>query len=275
VNLRIKFRLLAALVGLSTGVFASDLAILHNGFSIRHERREVRGNMTRLYTGASNVSYVDVATSDIERFEKDESPVPTASPIPESSAGTTGTSVATTATAASSLKAAQPLNLDQVVKEASGKHSIDPDFINSVIHAESGFNTRAVSPKGAQGLMQLMPGTASNLGVNNAFDATANVDGGTRYLRSLLEKYNYDVPKALAAYNAGPHRVDQYHGVPPYLETRAYVARIIREYNKKKLAEQKAAAAPRKSNPKVQSTNRTTESVRSTVPGSAVAGGSR
>jgi soluble lytic murein transglycosylase-like protein len=101
------------------------------------------------------------------------------------------------------------------------------------------------------------------------------VDGGTRYLRSLLEKYNYDVPKALAAYNAGPHRVDQYHGVPPYLETRAYVARIIREYNKKKLAEQKAAAAPRKSNPKVQSTNRTTESVRSTVPGSAVAGGSR
>ena len=106
-SLRIKFRLLAALVGLSTGVFASDLAILHNGFSIRHERREVRGNMTRLYTGASNVSYVDVATSDIEHFEKDDSPVPTASPIPESSAGTTGTSVATTATATSSLK---PLN---------------------------------------------------------------------------------------------------------------------------------------------------------------------
>ena len=135
-----------------------------------------------------------------------------------------------------------------MVKEASGKHSIDPDFINSVIHAESGFNTRAVSPKGAQGLMQLMPGTASNMGVDNAFDATANVDGGTRYLRSLLEKYNYDVPKALAAYNAGPHRVDQYHGVPPYLETRAYVARIIREYNKKKLAEQKAAAAPQRAN---------------------------
>jgi hypothetical protein len=270
-----KFRLLAALVGLSTGVFASDLAILHNGFSIRHERREVRGNMTRLYTGPSDVSYVDVASSDIEHFEKDDSPVPTASPIAENSAASAGTSVATTGTAASSLKAAQPVNLDQVVKDASGKHSIDPDFINSVIHAESGFNTRAVSPKGAQGLMQLMPGTASNLGVNNAFDATANVDGGTRYLRSLLEKYKYDVPKALAAYNAGPHRVDQYHGVPPYLETRAYVARIIREYNKKKLAEQKAAAAPRKSKPKIQSSNRTTEAVRSTVPGSAVAGGSR
>lgn len=275
-SLRIKFRLLAALVGLSTGVFASDLAILHNGFSIRHERREVRGNMTRLYTGSSNVSYVDVATSDIERFEKDDSPLSTVSPMPESSAASAGTSVATTGSAASSLKAAQPVNLDQVVKDASGKHFIDPDFISSVIHAESGFNTRAVSPKGAQGLMQLMPGTASNLGVNNAFDPTANVDGGTRYLRSLLEKYNYDVPKALAAYNAGPHRVDQYHGVPPYLETRAYVARIIREYNKKKLAEQKAAAAaPRKGKPKIQLSNRTTEAVRSMVPGGAAAAGSR
>jgi len=102
-----------------------------------------------------------------------------------------------------------------------------------VIRAESGFNVRAVSPKGAQGLMQLMPQTASQLGVHNAFDPQANVEGGTRYLRELLERYNFDLIKALAAYNAGPQRVEQYGGVPPYYETKAYVARIVRDYNKK------------------------------------------
>jgi soluble lytic murein transglycosylase-like protein len=108
--------------------------------------------------------------------------------------------------------------------------------VNSVIRAESGFNVRAVSPKGAQGLMQLMPQTASELGVHNAFDPQANVEGGTRYLRELLERYDFDLVKALAAYNAGPQRVEQYGGVPPYYETKAYVARIVRDFNKKKLA---------------------------------------
>ena len=98
---------------------------------------------------------------------------------------------------------------------------LDPDLVNSVIKAESGFNVRAVSPKGAQGLMQLMPGTASQLGVPNAFDPQANVEGGREYLRELLERYNFDLVKALAAYNAGPQRVEQYGGVPPYYETRA------------------------------------------------------
>ena len=87
-----------------------------------------------------------------------------------------------------------------------------------------------------------MPRTASDLGVQNAFDTASNVDGGTRYLRELLDRYHYDLAKALAAYNAGPLRVDQYHGVPPYRETRAYVARIIREYNRIKLAQQAIAS---------------------------------
>ena len=89
--------------------------------------------------------------------------------------------------------------------------------------------------------MQLMPETASKLGVANSFDPRANVEGGTSYLSELLERYNYDVVKALAAYNAGPGRVEQYRGVPPYYETRVYVAKIVRDYNRKKLAQRKAA----------------------------------
>ena len=117
------------------------------------------------------------------------------------------------------------MDLQEVVNSASGRYRLDPDLVNSVIKAESGFNVHAVSPKGAQGLMQLMPGTASQLGVPNAFDPQANVEGGTKYLRELLERYNFDLVKALAAYNAGPQRVEQFGGVPPYYETRAYVAR--------------------------------------------------
>jgi soluble lytic murein transglycosylase-like protein len=144
--------------------------------------------------------------------------------------------------------------LNNMVTGAGERHQIDPDFINSVIRAESGFHSNAVSKKGAQGLMQLMPGTASQLGVENPFDPNSNVEGGTKYLRELLEKYNYDPVKALAAYNAGSKRVDKYHGVPPYYETQAYIARIIRDYNRQKIAEnpalgRKAKVAPKRAAP--------------------------
>jgi soluble lytic murein transglycosylase-like protein len=147
----------------------------------------------------------------------------------------------------------RPIDLNEVIRSASGTYRLDPDLVNSVIRAESGFNVRAVSPKGAQGLMQLMPGTASQLGVRNAFDPQANVEGGTRYLRELLERYDFDLIKALAAYNAGPHRVEQYGGVPPYYETKAYVARIVRDFNKKKLAEQNATPSSTKKKPGTKS----------------------
>jgi membrane-bound lytic murein transglycosylase MltF len=103
--------------------------------------------------------------------------------------------------------------------------------------------------------MQLMPGTASKLGVPNAFDAQANVEGGTRYLRELLERYDFDLIKALAAYNAGPRRVEQYGGLPPYYETHAYVARIVKDFNRKKLAQKNAARQASPATAKTSSRN--------------------
>lgn len=196
---------------------ASDLAVLRNGFTIRHERREVLGNSTRLYLGADTAGYIDVPTTEIVSFEKDPTPPP-AAPAPK------------------------PQDMASVIGSASDHTNLDPALINSVIRAESGFNPKAVSRKGAVGLMQLMPGTASQLGVKNPFDPSANVEGGSRYLRELLDRYNLDLVKALAAYNAGPQRVQQFGGVPPYYETQAYVARIIRDFNRQKQAEKKAVA---------------------------------
>lgn len=200
--------------------FAGEIAVLSNGFSIRHDHRAVLDSqVTRLYLSSGNDSYVDIPTASIVRFDKDN-----AAPRRAEAADPGGQDV------------------NAAVSAASTRHQIDSDFITSVIHAESRFNPHAVSPKGAQGLMQLMPGTASKLGVENPFDPAANVDGGTHYLRELLDYYHGDMAKTLAAYNAGPQRVAQYHGVPPYRETHAYVAKVIREFNRKKVAEQRAQA---------------------------------
>jgi hypothetical protein len=208
---------------------AADLAILRNGFSIRHEHRLAMGAMTRLFFGADDSSFTDVPTAEITGYEKDLS-LPRPAPVDSPASILSHSEPAISAPA-----------LHQVVNSASAAYHLDPDLVNSVIHAESGFNSHAVSPKGARGLMQLMPGTANQLGVNNAFDPQSNVRGGSRYLRELLERYNFDLVKALAAYNAGPERVEQYRGVPPFRETRAYVARIVHEYNTKKIAQEKEA----------------------------------
>ena len=165
-----------------------------------------------------------------------------------------------------------PADLNKVVNSAGEAYHLDPDLLNSVIHAESGFNSRAVSPKGARGLMQLMPSTANNLGVSNPFDAQQNVGGGSRYLRELLERYNFDLVKALAAYNAGPERVEQYHGVPPYRETRAYVARIIKEYNRKIAEQEKAEAlAKKKAEPQAKTAAAKSASAKPTTAKSSTA----
>jgi soluble lytic murein transglycosylase-like protein len=132
-----------------------------------------------------------------------------------------------------------------MLAKAGQEHNLDEDLLASVVKAESGGNTRAVSRAGARGLMQLMPSTASDLGVQDSFKPGENVRGGSTYLDALLTRYHENLALALAAYNAGPAAVDKYHGIPPYHETRVYVARVIHEFNQRvKSREAQAAHAP-------------------------------
>ncbi len=116
------------------------------------------------------------------------------------------------------------------VEEAARAHGLDPRLVDLVIRMESGYNPRAVSPKGARGVMQLMPTTASMYGVRNLFDPLQNIRAGVRYLKDLFQRFNSDVSLALAAYNAGPDAVEKHRGVPPYDETRSYVRAILMAY---------------------------------------------
>jgi soluble lytic murein transglycosylase-like protein len=129
-----------------------------------------------------------------------------------------------------SLKPPPPENaFDSLILISAREHQVEPALVKAVIAAESNFKPLAVSRVGAQGLMQLMPATAASLGVENAFHPRQNVDGGTRYLRAMLDRYG-DVRRALAAYNAGPSAVDRYKGIPPYRETKQYVLRVLHYY---------------------------------------------
>lgn len=122
------------------------------------------------------------------------------------------------------------LQISQLVGQASLSSGAPPGLVRAVLMAESDGDPSAVSLAGAQGLMQLMPGTASSCGVADAFDPSQNVECGATYLKTLLDRYHGDATLAVAAYNAGPGAVDKYHGVPPYPETRAYVSRVIAAY---------------------------------------------
>ena len=131
---------------------------------------------------------------------------------------------------------AQRADIDEIISAVSEKYNIDSDFIKAIIKQESGFNTRATSKKGAMGLMQLMPKTAESLGILDAYNPSDNIEGGVKYLKGLLDRFDNNQELALAAYNAGPNAVKKYGGVPPYKETQNYVKAIMDTYNKVKEA---------------------------------------
>ena len=221
-----------AIVLAATGMSrAADTSPLHvtltNGFDLICDHRETVGDRVRLYLGPGSQNFLEVAGVEIASVEaapviqqkKDAplnvSPAKTTNPTAEDVRG--------------------------MMTRAGVKHNVDVDLLASVVRAESGGNVRAVSRTGARGLMQLMPGTAADLGVEDSFHPEQNINGGTAYLDALLMRYHDNIALALAAYNAGPAAVDRYHGIPPYRETRAYVARVIHEFNRRKtLAAQSA-----------------------------------
>lgn len=192
--------------------FAGEYAVLQNGFRIYADRHEVLESTIRLHTATGSM---DLPSQDIARFEVEEfvRPEPQPAALPE-------------------VVVAPVVTPEALIQEAAARHGLRPEFVQSVASVESAYRQEAVSPKGAIGLMQLMPGTARELGAN-PHDAAENADAGTRYLKQLLLKYA-DRPDAvqlaLAAYNAGPGAVDRYGRVPPYRETRQYVEKVLRKY---------------------------------------------
>ena len=196
-------------------LFAGEYAVLQNGFRIYADRHEVIEGKTRLHNG---VGTLDLPTNEIRTFEIEEYVRPAAPP--------------SVAKPANTETASAPANPQEIVAKAATENGLRPEFVRSVAAVESAFRIKAVSPKGAIGLMQLMPGTANDLGVN-PHDPAQNADAGARYLKQLLLRYKDTgdpVRFALAAYNAGPGAVDKYKNIPPYRETQQYVERVLRKY---------------------------------------------
>lgn len=208
-----------ALVCLAAAAHAADQVTLKNGFSLTIDHRAVVDGKVRLYLDAAGSNYMDVDASQIAAVQTITLP-PTETAAPKKAA----------AALPEKLSGAQ---LRPMLARAGATYDIDTDLLASVVRAESDGHSHAVSRAGAQGLMQLMPGTASELGVTNSFAPGQNIDGGAAYLNELLIRYHNNLPLALAAYNAGPAAVDRWHGIPPYRETRAYVERVIHEYNRR------------------------------------------
>lgn len=205
---------------------AAERVTLTNGFVENCDHHaEVDGHM-RLYLTAGGDNYIELSSNQIASVTF----------VPGSP------SAAPPASAPSPLDARlSSADLNQMLARAGRRHNLDVDLLASLVKAESGGNPRAVSRAGAAGLMQLMPGTAASLGVSNRFEPRQNIQGGSAYLDALLTRYHDNLALALAAYNAGPLAVDRYHGIPPYAETRAYVARVIHEFNRRVRARQAAA----------------------------------
>ncbi len=205
--LRLKITLCLLLV---LPCLAAENAVLKSGFRVRAERHEIVESNVRLYDGDS---FVELPAADVVGFEVDDYIAPSPSPEPVQAPP----------------PSAKPLDPRELVTRAAVLNGLPPELLHSIAQVESGYRQDAVSPKGAVGIMQLMPQTAKDLQAD-ASDAEQNVNAGARYMRQLLLKYMddpYQVRKALAAYNAGPAAVDRYGGVPPYGETQRYVRRVL------------------------------------------------
>jgi soluble lytic murein transglycosylase-like protein len=241
--------LLVVATTLGLTAHAAEHVTLKNGFDMICDHREVSGENTRLYVGAGDDNFVEVTTANIASIDA-------ALPIPAAAA--VATSIAKSVAAPADPQKLTPSELHELLHAAGAERNLDVDLLACVVHAESNGQVRAVSRTGARGLMQLMPGTAAQLGVKDSFQPGQNIHGGTEYLNTLLLRYHDNLALALAAYNAGSKAVDRYHGVPPYRETRAYVARIIHEFNQRKLAEAAATSRLQASSNHLQSTTQST-----------------
>lgn len=195
---------------------AAEIVTLSNGFTLPCDHHALEGSQVRIYTQAGSSSYIEFPAHEVVG-------IATVADVPKPP----------NSTSHAELPAAAPQDLHEILAGAGHRHNLDVDLLASVVKAESGGNPQARSRAGAQGLMQLMPGTAAELGVKDSYAPAQNVGGGSAYLDALLTKYHDNLALALAAYNAGPAAVDKYHGIPPYRETRLYVARVIREFNRR------------------------------------------
>ena len=206
---------------------AAERVSLANGFSLTCTHHETVEGRVRLYTSTDTNSYIEFPPADISAIDTVPDPPPPSPADPEPARPTPSRLT--------------PVDLHQMLASAGKEHHLDVDLLASVVKAESNGNPQARSHAGAKGLMQLMDSTASDLGVTDSYQPEQNVRGGSAYLDALLTRYHDNLALALAAYNAGPGAVDKYHGIPPYRETRLYVARVIHEFNRRVTARERAA----------------------------------
>jgi soluble lytic murein transglycosylase-like protein len=212
-------RLLISL-SLAGAALAGEYAVLDTGFRLRADRAERVGEIVRLYVGAG---VIELPAQSVVRLEPEEA-VAAPEPQPEPPAR----------------RPEQAIDPRRLIEEAARRHGLPVELLDSIAAVESGYNPRAVSPKGAIGLMQLMPATAARLNADPA-DPAQNVDAAARHLRELLERYDYGLYRALAAYNAGAGAVDRHGWVPPYRETQLYVQRVAERFERLRRRQAKSA----------------------------------
>jgi soluble lytic murein transglycosylase-like protein len=213
--------------GATSHAWAAEHVSLSNGFAMDCNHHALVDGQMRLYLNAGESNYIVLKPEDVMDVETVPDP-----PVTSADQAEHAPTKTTTLTAA---------DLHEMLNDAGQAHNLDVDLLASIVKAESAGDPRAVSRAGARGLMQLMPSTATDLGVSNSFEPGQNVHGGSAYLDMLLTKYHENLALALAAYNAGPAAVDRYHGIPPYHETRLYVARVIHEFNRRVTAREAIA----------------------------------